>query len=432
MSTFLVYQKHYYDSDGNSSRLVCKEERVNTNTNSNANANNGDTEGFVEVAGAEIDFSFDPLAAQEQARRPLPCVRMLLSRMRDMQSEYDHPETYDMLRMYISRLLTYEKQIEYYERILEQEIGFHIRSAQELEARMKKHSKCLPTDGNKVKRPKVGVCMLQQSNGADMQEYVSHYLLLGVSQVVIYDNNDPASKDGMYFRRVMQPFVDLGYVEIRSEFERTLGLFDPVGMFQRCYHDLKNEFDWIGALDSDEYFVVENEYKGDSACLTDILLQYEQFGGLTVNWKLVGSAMGHPNDNQVMLKKLKYSYPDVPGHIKTFYQPRYVSGVDHQHYPLYVTDMYGVSGSMKRVDGPFHPDSDRFDHFSLYHFYLRDWDYCFYEKVCSTRQHGSQMYVSNRVEAVIPSLTNGRGQTRLKNNRHEDLLQTFLYGENKS
>jgi len=85
-----------------------------------------------------------------------------------------------------------------------------------------------------------------------MQQFVSHYLLLGVSKVIIFDNSNPESEESKYFRKVVQPFVELGYVEVVDNFvqsEKPGEAFDPINTFKKCLSLYKNQFDWIAQFD---------------------------------------------------------------------------------------------------------------------------------------------------------------------------------------
>jgi len=323
--------------------------------------------------------------AEKSKDEPLDCVPLMLQRLEEVQDQMD-PFYHDFFRIFIETKLTVGNQKRFFASAIAEEKGYYIRSAADLEARLERDGRCwskevlgLPPN---ERFPNIAVCLEQHSNGPTMQEYISHYLLLGVSKIIIYDNSNPDSIESKYFRMVVQPFVELGYVIVNDFYfpEVTDGDFKPIDVFQVCFQKYKDSFDWIGHLDSDEYFVVGNDYRGPP-CLTHILPQYNNFGGVTSNWRFIGSAIGHaPEKDAPFIKKYRISMPNE--HVKTFYQPKFVTGVDNQHWVNYVPGQTAVSSTRKPVATYFNTEPDAHKLFSLYHFYTGDWDYCFFEKIC--------------------------------------------------
>jgi len=356
---------------------------------------------------------------------PLDCLPHMLERLEQVHDSFD-PFYHDFLRLFMETRLTVGNQRRFFLTPILENKGFYIKTAEDLKARLDRDARCWSRDYLQLNPdtdiPNIAVCLEQHSNGPDIQEYISHYLLLGVSKVIIYDNSHPESLESRYFRKVVSPFVELGYVIVNDFYFPDKEDFKPIQAFQTCFATYRNDFDWIGHLDSDEYFVVGNDYSGPP-CLTHILPQYSEFGGLTTNWRFIASALGHAPEKDVPFIK-KYRLAARNEHVKTFYQPKHVFGLGNQHFVGYVAGQTAVSSTRQPVDGPWNSRPDAHELFSLYHFYLRDWEYGLFEKICSPNHKGLQ---SDRTDYIVPLfLTHDYFTEKLEPNVHEELLQRFL------
>jgi len=125
----------------------------------------------------------------QEAFEPLWCVPNLLRTLEHYCSDYD-PTLYDLLRMSIMSMTVYNQKMHIYKSILKED-GFYLRTASEVRRRLDKYQKpfCNPDGGNNHTNSeqtlRVGICTMQHSNGPHIQEFVAHYLLMGVSKVYL-------------------------------------------------------------------------------------------------------------------------------------------------------------------------------------------------------------------------------------------------------
>jgi len=164
--------------------------------------------------------------------------------------------------------------------------------------------------------------------------------------------------------------------------------------------------------------------------LTAILPQYAEYGALAVSWQVINSAIGAspPTAHDlIFLETLHYAVQSQ--HVKVIYQPKYVNGVINQHVMSYLPNYHAVSSTYKPILSPFNKEEDRTKLFALYHFFTRDWEYCFFEKICSETQLGHQGYMDTRAKIVTGIImdSNKGLQAALPRSVHEEPLRKFLF-----
>lgn len=138
------------------------------------------------------------------------------------------------------------------------------------------HKNLLPGDGDNVSLPlpmKVAVCAIGRMENRYADEWVHHYLELGVDKIFIYDNNHDGEER---FEDVLQTPIDAGFVEIIP--------FD--GVQRQAYEDFYNnragDFDWVGFFDFDEFVEFDDP-------TTDIHDYLDMIPGdaVVLNWRVM-------------------------------------------------------------------------------------------------------------------------------------------------
>lgn len=158
-----------------------------------------------------------------------------------------------------------------------------------------------------------------------LNEWIVYHLGIGVDHIVIYDNlSDPPVTNlwGDKVTVIPNPRIFDIVSENIPHFE-TLSRFD-------C--------EWMARIDIDEFIVL---YQHDN--INDILINYTDYGGLGINWRIYGSS-GHlqkPNGNvrDSYLWRVPDTYRGINGgnsHVKTIVNSKYCIAIDHPHFPVSV------------------------------------------------------------------------------------------------
>lgn len=108
-----------------------------------------------------------------------------------------------------------------------------------------------------------------KNNYKYINEWVNHYLSLGASKIIIYDNNDIDDK-----RKIkVDNMSNLIIIDWRGIYNAQLAAYDD------CYKRFSNCFDWIGFFDSDEYLILNKWHS-----LQEMLYEFQDNDLLAINW----------------------------------------------------------------------------------------------------------------------------------------------------
>lgn len=113
------------------------------------------------------------------------------------------------------------------------------------------------------------ICAIMKNNYEYINEWVNHYLSLGATKIIIYDNNDISDK-----RKIkVDNMSNLIIIDWRGIYSGQLSAYED------CYKRFSNCFEWIGYFDSDEYLIL-NKWKS----LQEMLYEFNENDLLAINW----------------------------------------------------------------------------------------------------------------------------------------------------
>ena len=131
----------------------------------------------------------------------------------------------------------------------------------------------------KIANGGVLLCAIGKCENIYAKEFVEHYKNIGVSKIVIYDNND---NDGERFEDVLYDYVNDGFVEIINY----RGRIKPQRQaYTECYMKYGDKYAWLMFFDFDEFLVIRDGRTVDE-WLSD--KRYEGYQSVSVNWMLFG------------------------------------------------------------------------------------------------------------------------------------------------
>ena len=134
----------------------------------------------------------------------------------------------------------------------------------------------------KKKKPeeiKTLVCCIGKDENRYIREFVEYYKSIGFSHICLYDNNNV---DGEHFEDVIKDYIDEGFVEIIDYRGRTKCQHQA---YEECYHNNKNNYDWILFVDCDEFFtLVHNKTVGQYLAMP----QFANYDLIHINWLSFG------------------------------------------------------------------------------------------------------------------------------------------------
>src|SRR6185295_3376913 len=125
-----------------------------------------------------------------------------------------------------------------------------------------------------------------KNEARDLREWIEFHLLVGVEKFYIFNN---LSTDRSV--EILQPYIQRGIVDLHQwpitcqHGDRDGFLSMHCGALRRIVDLYAAESKWIAFIDSDEFIVPVKSHS-----IVDLLREYEDVGGLSVNWVNFGTS----------------------------------------------------------------------------------------------------------------------------------------------
>lgn len=142
--------------------------------------------------------------------------------------------------------------------------------------------------------------------------------------------------------------------------------------YERAIHWAKSHAKWMALLDVDEFLFSPNH------TLSDVLKEFEPFGGVCVNWQVYGTSnVERIPDHQTMRETLILKAPQnhtTNRYIKSIVRPETVYELDNPHSAKYKEGFFQVNTKKERFEGALSP-SVEVDLLRINHYTFRDEEY---------------------------------------------------------
>ncbi len=158
------------------------------------------------------------------------------------------------------------------------------------------------------------LCAIARDETPYLEEWIQYHALIGFERIYVYDNESAVPA-----REILAPYVDSGLVRV----EEIAGRGPQREAYQRCLDDHGPGTRWLAFLDVDEFLVPRR-----FASVQALLYEYEEYGGLGINWVCYGSNgyVDHPPAPIIGRLTRRFPLSDPRNqHIKTIVQPRRVA-----------------------------------------------------------------------------------------------------------
>jgi len=153
------------------------------------------------------------------------------------------------------------------------------------------------------------ICCIVKQENLYLRDFVEYYKRLGVTNIVLYDNND---LEGEYPHQVIGDYINNGFViynDVRGKYRCQLEVYD------RCYEKYRNDYDWMGFFDIDEYLEITGNRN-----IEDFLSQskFKEADCICVYWLIFGdNGLLHYDSRPVYERFL---IPNMPNKEKNCYK----------------------------------------------------------------------------------------------------------------
>jgi len=203
-----------------------------------------------------------------------------------------------------------------------------------------------------------------------VREWADYHLAIGFQKIYIFDSDNP-NPAGM----ILQDLIDAGKVEyfnMPRVNPRTVPVMQ-VRVYNIAIQHLKKKHTWIGFWDIDEFLAIIDP---SITSLKDYLKEFEDYGGLVVNWRLMGNSGRREKPKSGVIesytKCVPTTFPDN-ALVKTIvHAPSVWVPTTDPHHFVYNNGRYAVTTNYQRVDGPATlPSHVRHDKLMLQHYAIK-------------------------------------------------------------
>lgn len=181
----------------------------------------------------------------------------------------------------------------------------------------------------------VSICLITKNSNEYIREWVDYHIKIGVEHFYIYDD-----QSNIPLKTILQDYIESGIVTYEYKSSRKLLQID---IYMKCLKEHQKDSFWIAFIDDDEFIFLKK-----SKDIKEYLKEFENYGGLAINWVMFGSS-GHKTKQESVLKSYFHRLPydnETNRHIKTIVNTQYVNlneAPKNPHYFNYIDGKFAVN-----------------------------------------------------------------------------------------
>jgi hypothetical protein len=258
-----------------------------------------------------------------------------------------------------------------------------ISSVVQLNDKLRKHQVC-----NLKKTTTIGICTVTDGTFPNFQQWLANYVLLGVTNITVFDSTKPNSPHEDKLLKDISPFVDHGILSHKKISSVDISEKD---ISTECHLSYNSTVQWVSFIDSDEFLVLN----AAEPCLEDILRKYPTAAALEIP-QLTISPLGVPvyNHSESLLSQYRHA-AGYGKDLKYLTNMKYFRAVIGNHEIAFSEGKRPVKytgAEMNRINENY----DSRDEFHLRHYWGGDLVYAVFEKVCGTSAERRKQYHVNQ------------------------------------
>lgn len=211
----------------------------------------------------------------------------------------------------------------------------------------------------------LAICAIFRDEAPYLQEWIEFHRLLGVEHFYLYNN---LSSDN--YKIVLAPYIKKKIVEVEdwSYTYQDVGRWSPIqcSAYGTKIPEIKDKVKWLAILDIDEFL-----FPTQGNNLQDFLKDYEDFGGVCVNWQMYGTSnIAKIPAGKLLIETLLLKAPKdycENALVKSIVRPERVRSCESPHYCFFLPPYFQVNEHKEPFDGPNSPyitvDKIRVNHY---------------------------------------------------------------------
>lgn len=229
-------------------------------------------------------------------------------------------------------------------------------------------------------RYELSICAIFKNEAPYLREWIEFHRLVGVRHFVLCSHNSTDE-----FKEVLKPYIRKGIVELQvlsNDPDESVQHFNndvQCPFYSRSLEKLRGVSKWVAFIDSDEYL-----FPSSGGTLTDVLRDYEAFGGVCVNWQMFGTSyVSKIEPGELQIERLiACSNPQSSAniHVKSIVRPERALKFENPHFALYLPGFFQVNTDSIPFVGPYSPYI-QVGRLRINHYWTRDEFYYWTHKV---------------------------------------------------
>lgn len=234
----------------------------------------------------------------------------------------------------------------------------------------------------------LAVCAIFQDEAPYLKEWIEFHKLMGVQHFYLYNHR---SSDN--YLDVLKPYIQSGLVELRDKHKvaKQVKIFNRLQCqcYTECLQAAKGISKWVAFIDIDEFlFPIQKQ------TVVQVLPQFEEFGGVSVNWHIFGTSnLKKVAADRPLIEQLtrcsKKSFT-LNRYMKSIVRPERASHFLNPHHPLYLKGFYQVNTDKIASEGPFFSSYIQTNQLCINHYWTRDEEFFFKTKIPRQKMWGGK------------------------------------------
>lgn len=232
----------------------------------------------------------------------------------------------------------------------------------------------------------LSICAIFQDEAPYLKEWIEFHKLMGVEHFYLYNHR---SRDN--YLEVLKPYLQSGLVELKDKGK----VAHQIKIFNRlqcqCYteglKETKGVSKWVAFIDIDEYLFPVRENS-----LLSVLRDYEEFGGVSVNWHLFGTSnIKKLSPHSLLIEQLTRCSPKsftLNRYMKSIVRPERASHFLNPHHPIYREPYYQVNTDKLSSEGPYFSSYIQTNKLQINHYWTRDETFFYEKKIMRQKKWG--------------------------------------------
>lgn len=154
------------------------------------------------------------------------------------------------------------------------------------------------------------LCAIFKNEGIFLQEWIEYHQLIGIEHFYLYNN---FSNDN--YKKILEPYIQKGVVTL-IEWPVQYG---QLSAYKDCYQRFRDETQWIGYIDLDEFICLSNKTK-----IQSWLSGFLKYPCVHIYWKMFGtSGLLEHDSNKNVIEQYTSCWPNQTNVGKSFINTNY-------------------------------------------------------------------------------------------------------------